>query len=323
MFDFKELEAFVWIVRLGSFRKVAARLHLTQPSISDRITRLEATVGESLLDRSARPVQPTLRGREFYVHAERLLDNREEALRLFQNQEDFSGSLRLGVIETIAHSWFSTFLTRLAERHPQLTIELTVDISPFLQQRLADNDLDMIFAMDGVAPGLSVEQLPLATYEMGLFVAPQHVETLHHGGASALSRFPFVSFSKQARPYMELVTYLAEQGIDDPKIHSVSTLMTIARMSVDGIGIGSLPVSTVADACERGELVRLDLPTPLPAMYYDAIWRTSNYPSFCRSLTQLAQECAARYAQHHEAQQGVSDSQARSVKVWPDTSDKN
>ena len=185
MFDFKELEAFVWVVRLGSFRKVAARLHLTQPSISDRITRLEAAVGESLLDRGARPVQPTLRGREFYVHAERLLNSREEALQLFQNQEDFSGTLRLGVIETIAHSWFSTFLTQLAERHPQLTIELTVDISPFLHQRLADNDLDMIFAMDGVAPGLSVTQLPLTTYEMGLFVAPQHAERLHHGGMGA------------------------------------------------------------------------------------------------------------------------------------------
>jgi len=299
MFDFKELEAFVWVVRLGSFRKVATRLHLTQPSISDRITRLEATVGESLLDRSARPVQPTLRGREFYIHAERLLNSREEALRLFQNQEDFSGTLRLGVIETIAHSWFSAFLTRLAERHPRLTIELTVDISPFLHQRLADNDLDMIFAMDGAAPTLSVERLPLATYEMGLFVAPQHADALHGGGVRTLSRFAFVSFSRLARPYGELVTYLAEHGVDDPKIHCATTLMTIVRMSIDGIGIGSLPVSTVADACAGGELVRLELPTPLPAMYYDATWRTSNYPSFCRRVAQLAQECAAQYARQH------------------------
>lgn len=314
MFDFKELEAFVWVVRLGSFRKVAARLHLTQPSISDRITRLETAVGESLLDRGARPVQPTLRGREFYVHAERLLNNREEALQLFQNQEDFSGTLRLGVIETIAHSWFSTFLTQLAERHPQLTIELTVDISPFLHQRLADNDLDMIFAMDGVSPGLPVTQLPLTTYEMGLFVAPQHAERLHHGGTRAMSRLPFVSFSKLARPYSELVTYLAELGIDDPKIHCASTLMTIARMSIDGVGIGSLPVSTVSDACQRGELLRLELTVPLPAMVYNAIWRTSSYPSFCRGVTQLAQDCAARYARDH-----ADDEPQGKVKVWPDS----
>ncbi|BBI64776.1 hypothetical protein HSBAA_60820 [Vreelandella sulfidaeris] len=45
MLDFKELEAFVWAVRLGSFRKAATRLHLTQPSISERISRLETAVG--------------------------------------------------------------------------------------------------------------------------------------------------------------------------------------------------------------------------------------------------------------------------------------
>ena len=46
MLDFKELEAFVWAVRLGSFRKAATRLHLPQP---------------------------TMRGRGFFVHAERML----------------------------------------------------------------------------------------------------------------------------------------------------------------------------------------------------------------------------------------------------------
>ena len=58
MLDFKELEAFVWAVRLGSFRKAATRLHLTQPSVSERISRLETTVGELLLERAARPIQP-------------------------------------------------------------------------------------------------------------------------------------------------------------------------------------------------------------------------------------------------------------------------
>jgi DNA-binding transcriptional LysR family regulator len=315
MFDFKELEAFVWVVRLGSFRKVAARLHLTQPSISDRINRLEAAVGESLLERTARPVQPTLRGREFFEHAERLLAGREEALRLFQNEEEFSGTLRLGIIETIAHSWFPDFMRRLAERYPQLTIELTVDISPLLHQRLADNDFDMLFAMDGVAPGLCVEQVPLATYEMGMFVAPQHIETLRREGPRAL---PFISFSRQARPYGELVAYLAEQGFDDPKIHCASTLMTIARMSIEGLGIGALPVSTVADSVKNGELVQLALPTPLPAMYYEAIWRTASYPSFSRSVSQIAQQCATRYANDH-----ADDTALPKVKAWADTENKN
>ncbi|MHA3027439.1 LysR family transcriptional regulator [Chromohalobacter israelensis] len=299
MFDFKELEAFVWVVRLGSFRKGATKLYLTQPSISDRITRLEDSVGESLLDRSARPVQPTLRGREFFTYAERLLEGREEAMRLFQDEESFSGTLRLGVIETIASSWCPTFMRRLAERYPQLTIELTVDISPFLHQRLAENDLDMLFAMDGVAPGLCAIQTPLCTYEMGMFAAPEMAATLQRGGPAAFAETAFISFSKQARPYRELVAYLTALGIDTPRIHRTSTLMTIMRMSIEGVGIGVLPVATVRDAVESGSLVRLTLEEPLPPMIYDAIWRSANYPSFCASVARLAKQCATDYAQDH------------------------
>ncbi|MHB0777617.1 LysR family transcriptional regulator [Halomonas sp. WWR20] len=296
MFDFKELEAFVWVVRLGSFRKGAARLHITQPSISDRLTRLETSVGESLLERSARPVQPTLRGREFFAHAERLLNGREEAMRLFQDEESFSGTLRLGVIETIASSWFPTFMRRLAERYPQLTIELMVDISPFLHQRLADNDLDMLFAMDGVAAGLCAVQTPLCTYEMGMFAAPALAARLRRGGREAFAQAAFISFSKQARPYSELVTYLAARRVEAPKIHCSSTLMTIMRMSIEGLGIGVLPVATVRDAMENGELERLPLEEPLPPMIYEAIWRSANYPSFCASVARLGKQCAADYA---------------------------
>ena len=109
----------------------------------------------------------------------------------------------------------------------------------------------------------------------------------------------FISFSKQARPYSELVAYLTALGIDTPRIHSTSTLMTIMRMSIEGLGIGVLPVATVRDAVEAGNLERLTLEEPLPPMIYDAIWRRSNYPSFCASVARLAKQCAADYAQDH------------------------
>ena len=92
MLDFKELDAFVWAVKLGSFRKAAVRLHITQPSVSERISRLESTVGVLLLERSARPVQPTMRGREFFLHAERILHQRDEALKLFDSADNISST---------------------------------------------------------------------------------------------------------------------------------------------------------------------------------------------------------------------------------------
>ncbi|PRY64102.1 LysR family transcriptional regulator [Vreelandella songnenensis] len=296
MLDFKELEAFVWAVRLGSFRKAAARLHLTQPSVSERISRLEATVGELLLERSARPVQPTMRGREFFPHAERMLNQRDEAMRLFDSEEEYSAPLRLGTIETIVHSWFPEFMHQLTERYPRLIIELTVDYSPALNERLAGNELDILLAMNGYLPQAQIEYEALSPYEMGMFVSPRHADMLNESAEAWCNKLPFISFGKLARPYVELVQYLAEQGVTHPRIHSVSTLMTIVRLTTEGLGIGALPVATVLDEWRRGELLRLALPVPLPPMNYDVIWRRANHPRFCRSVGRLAQKTAYAYA---------------------------
>ncbi|BCB60100.1 transcriptional regulator [Halomonas sp. A020] len=302
MLDFKELDAFVWAVKLGSFRKAAARLHITQPSVSERISRLESTVGELLLERSARPIQPTMRGREFFLHAERMLAQRDEALKLFDSEEDFSAPLRLGTIETIAHSWFPRFMQRLTERYPKLIIELTVDYSPALNERLTGNELDILLAMNGYLPQEQIDQETLSPYEMGMFVSPRHAQRLSERPHAWCTTLPFISFGKLARPYEELVSYLAAQGVAQPRIHSVSTLMTIVRLTTEGLGIGALPVATVLDEWRRGELYRLALPAPLPAMHYDVIWRSANHPRFCRGVGRLAQECAREYAteKHNE-----------------------
>ncbi len=314
MLDFKELEAFVWAVRLGSFRKAAMRLHLTQPSISERISRLESSVGEVLLERSARPIQPTMRGREFFVHAERLLQQRDAAMKLFEDEENYSAPLRLGAIETIAHSWLPDFMRCLTQRYPQLTIELSVDYSPALNRRLAKNDLDILLAMNGYLEPERIDQEPLSPYEMGMFVSPDHVETIAVQGSEWLGCLPFISFGKRARPYEELVEYLDRQGVAEPRIHSVSTLMTIVRMTTEGLGVGALPVATVLDEWRQGQLYRIELPQPLPDMHYDVIWRIGSHPRFCRSVGLLAQQCAKRYAESRMTDMTTSDFSGRWVR---------
>ncbi|MGI4721423.1 MAG: LysR family transcriptional regulator [Janthinobacterium lividum] len=62
MFDLRLLRAFVAIVDAGSFTAAAERLHMTQSTISQQIARLEETVGQVLVDRSARPVHATASG---------------------------------------------------------------------------------------------------------------------------------------------------------------------------------------------------------------------------------------------------------------------
>ena len=80
MLDFRSIETFLWVVKLGSFRGAAARLNTTQPAISQRIAQLEREMGVKLLQRDRRAALPTPSGRQMMVYAEKLIALRSEML---------------------------------------------------------------------------------------------------------------------------------------------------------------------------------------------------------------------------------------------------
>jgi DNA-binding transcriptional LysR family regulator len=80
MLDFRSIETFLWVVKLGSFRGAAQRLNTTQPAISQRIAQLEREMGVKLLNRDHRVASPTPSGRQMMVYAEKLIGLRSEMM---------------------------------------------------------------------------------------------------------------------------------------------------------------------------------------------------------------------------------------------------
>ena len=148
--DFRSLEVFVWVATLGSFRGAAARLNTTQPAVSQRIAQLESELGVRLLERTRRNVVPTDRGRILLAGAERLL-GLATALRAEVGDPDATrGSLRLGVAETVVHTWLPRFLEAVARRYPRLEIEVEVDLEGESEEEEAE--LDELDQLDGSEP---------------------------------------------------------------------------------------------------------------------------------------------------------------------------
>ena len=69
----KQLDAFIQVADLGSFRRAAERLNTTQPNISARIAGLEELLGQSLMDRDAGSVRLTTAGERLLPHARDVL----------------------------------------------------------------------------------------------------------------------------------------------------------------------------------------------------------------------------------------------------------
>ena len=131
MADFKAIETFMWVVTLGSFRGAAHKLNTTQPAISQRIAQLEREVGVKLLQRDRRMVLPTPSGRQLLVYAEKLIGLRSEMLAVVGDHSAMRGVLRLGVAETIVHTWLTQLIKRVNHAYPNLSIEGEFD---FLRQ---------------------------------------------------------------------------------------------------------------------------------------------------------------------------------------------
>ena len=78
--DFRQIEAFVYVIRYRSFSRAADAIYLTQPTVSSHINSLENELGIKLIDRSGKDVEPTKAGRIFYDYANNLINIRDNAV---------------------------------------------------------------------------------------------------------------------------------------------------------------------------------------------------------------------------------------------------
>lgn len=144
--EVRHLEAFVAVVREGSFTRAAERLNLTQPSLSARIQHLEQVLGGELFTRDTRPIRLTVVGETFLPYAERVLGVIEagtEAVRIAQS--GMVGRLSVGCPVSVATYLMPQVVTLFGQRFPQADLFIETSHSVNLVQQLLDGVLDLTF----------------------------------------------------------------------------------------------------------------------------------------------------------------------------------
>ncbi|MFH3574780.1 LysR family transcriptional regulator, partial [Acinetobacter baumannii] len=104
------------IFESGSFTAAADKLHLTQSTISQQLARLEESVGHSLIDRTARPLQLTASGEYLIGYAQRILTLQQEAEAVLK---DPAGSIpiRIGLPEDMMSTAMAEVFGLFAQEH--------------------------------------------------------------------------------------------------------------------------------------------------------------------------------------------------------------
>ncbi len=302
MIEFRELEAFVWIVKLGSFRMAAEHLHVTQPSISERIARLEGALGEQVLRRDHRPVIPTLKGRELFRRASSLLEQRQSVLDQFQVDHEFAGVFRLGVAETIAQSWLPELLNQLSIKYPRMVIELEVEGTPGLSQKLINHELDLAFLMGPVTSDHLVNQT-LCEYPLKFIVHPELVEFCLSAPEASLRESVLLTFARESIPYRDLKLLLDELGIKQPRVYCSSSGWTIARLAMAKTGIGVFSPIIVRQELMEKRLAVIEMPFNLPNLRFTATRPSGLDSGLADVIIDLAMQISTSAGWRHELAQ--------------------
>ena len=264
MSDLRSLEIFYWAAQLKSFSKTAERLNTTQPAVSQRISALEADFGTRLFDRGAKSISLTPKGQTLVDFAERFLRLKAEMIAEMATPAEISGTLRLGVSESIARLWLNEFLHQAHRIYPNVVIDLTIDISPIMREQLVRGELDIAFFLGPVSEP-QFTNLPLCTLPLVFAAAPDlPLEAEEPLGIEAVRKFPIITYPKTTSPYPLLRELLSSPNAPPPRIFGNSSLTTITRMTRDRIGISVIPRAVIekeiADSVLRVVRTAFDIP---------------------------------------------------------------
>ena len=290
MINLRDLQYAVAVAEERHFGRAAERCHVSQPTLSGQLRKLEESLGVSLFERTSRSVAVTPAGAAILQHARRALAEAAEIEALARARRDpLAGPLRLGVIPTVSPSLMPLVLGPLKRRCPKLTPVLFEEVTEALLARLAAHEIDAaIIATTPEAPELA--RLPL--YDEPFWVA--------YPKGHALDALAEITEADLAGADLLLLTdghCLRDQalavcnlgGAAERDGFRATSLETLRQMVAAGVGVTLLPRLAVhAPVPASPDVALVEFAAPAPHRQIAMFWReTSGYREL---LPQLAEQ---------------------------------
>lgn len=153
MFDPVQLRTFLTVSETLNFTAAAARLNISQPTVSQHVARLERAANRRLVQRDTHEVTLTDNGQAMAGFARTILAAHDQAAAYFTGSA-MSGRLRFGAADDLALTQLPRILREFRQLHPQVTVELTIAQSHVLHRRLLAGHLDLVFIKQNSGEGL-------------------------------------------------------------------------------------------------------------------------------------------------------------------------
>lgn len=281
----KQIEAFYWAAILGNFAIAADRLHITQSSLSKRISELEEHLGHALFDRSRKKAQLTDAGERLLPHCRSMLDMvgfMQQDIRNNEVDQPLRGICRFGISELSASTWLPRFTDKVRAIHPLLVLEPQIWLTGELERLVQRGELDFAVVAGGPA-NASIAQQQVARVEFVWVASPKVGKSIGKLSGEDLARLDVLSHPPDSGLATAFNSWLVLHRLKVRRVVVCNSLTVITGLTVTNMGISFLPQCYVQPLVDRARLVMLESDPPLPSLDYNFIWLRDDM----RPMTQI------------------------------------
>jgi len=274
MISLRQLRYFASLARHRHFGHAADDCAVTQPALSMQIRELEREIGAELVERRAGEVALTGMGIEVADRAERILAATRDLVDFARHRETLSGSLKLGIIPTLAPYLLPRLLPQLQQAYPSLQLEMRETQTAVLVDELVAGDLDCILL------ALPIKHADVETAALFrdrfLLAAPAHEPMPRRALKTADVDQHRLILLEEGHCLRDQALAFCAKPRDSAAALGSTSLATVMQMVANGYGVTLLP-EIAAELEARDERVTLKrFRAPEPGRTIGLAWRKTS-----------------------------------------------
>lgn len=272
----RQLQYVVAVADTLGFHRAAARCHVSQPTLSAQVQQLESVLGVRLFERDRRRVLVTAAGVDMVARARRVLVEVEDLIAAATRlHEPFAGTLRIGVIPTVAPYLLPEIMPKVGAKYPRLSLVFREEKTADIVRDLAEGTLDAgLLALEADIGGCAHAELASDSFVAAMpkghpLARKRRLELSDLEGENVLLLDEGHCLRDQA------LTLCTKARAKETSFRATS-LATLAQMVSSGAGITLLPSLAVPVENRRGQLEIRPFATPAPDRTIALVWRPSS-----------------------------------------------
>jgi DNA-binding transcriptional LysR family regulator len=290
--DFAALNVFLAVARERSFSRAAAKVHRTQPAVSQAVRRLEADLGEELFDRSSKSGTLTDAGKVLQNYGQRLVRLAEETESAMRELRDLRrGRVLVGANEAAVHTLLP-LIARFRLRYPDLALDVRRVPAHQIAVEVQQGSLDFgALTFHPVEPGLL--EVVIGSDELVLLVPPAHALAKRRKvSMEEVSREPLIAHNDPSPARERVLRAFQERHLPLNMVVSLPSLDGIKRAVELELGVAMLPRRCAVAEIAAGRLLAIPVSGLSRRRQVTLVCRRAHRSHAADALLALAEEKA-------------------------------